>query len=545
MLVINLLVMSETLFFGSFAKGRKEPKAMKSTKDCVIYTRVSSQQQADNLSLATQLKACTLYAERMGYNIAATFGGTYESAETDERKQFTAMIAFVKKFRGKISYILVYSLERFSRNDNSIWLTNELRKLGIEIVSVTQPIDTSNASGQMQQKMLFLFGEFDNQLRKQKCMAGTKEMLLRGDWPTRPPMGYEVVKEGGKRRIVTNARGRLIRQAFHWKAFDNFSSESIRELLAEKGLKVSAQTLSKIFRNPFYCGMMVHSTLEGAVVEGNHEQLVSRDVFLKANGVLKENAQGYTIREENANIPLKRFLMCGHCGQPLRGYIHKKKNLHYYKCNTKACNNNKSAKVLNGIFESVLHAFRIDTAKDIIEMIKRQTVAAFNQLTATRQDDYKHLHEKHTEIVTRINRLEERYIEEEIGGDLYHKYRDRYETERAEIEGKLRKLSQQVSNLEESIKFALKFALEMPLKWVSADYNAKQRLQFLLFPEGITYCKKTDECRTPRINVVFSYIAYLQQIISNKKRGIPELGLDFASFSLSVARRGIEPLLQE
>src|SRR5690606_41408339 len=92
----------------------------------------------------------------------------------------------VKKYRGKISYILVYSLERFSRNDNSIWLTNELRRLGIEIVSVTQPIDTSNASGQMQQKMLFLFGEFDNQLRRQKCMAGTREMILRRGWPTQP-----------------------------------------------------------------------------------------------------------------------------------------------------------------------------------------------------------------------------------------------------------------------------------------------------------------------------------------------------------------------
>src|SRR5690554_863692 len=199
--------MSDMLFFDTFAKGKIEAKALKNSKDCVIYTRVSSQQQADNLSLATQLKACTLYAEKMGYEVAATFGGTYESAETDERKQFTAMISFVKKYRGKISYILVYSLERFSRNDNSIWLTNELRRLGIEIVSVTQPIDTSSASGQMQQKMLFLFGEFDNQLRRQKCMAGIREMLLRGDWPTKPPLGYNIIRQHGKRKIVANTRG--------------------------------------------------------------------------------------------------------------------------------------------------------------------------------------------------------------------------------------------------------------------------------------------------------------------------------------------------
>src|SRR5690606_8009724 len=346
--------MSETLFFDTFAKGKKEPKVLKSSKDCVIYTRVSSSQQADNLSLATQLKACTLYAEKIGYNIAATFGGTYESAETDERKQFTSMISFVKKYRGKISYILVYSLERFSRNDNSIWLTNELRKLGIEIVSVTQPIDTSNASGQMQQKMLFLFGEFDNQLRRQKCMAGTKEMLLRGDWPTRPPIGYDIVRKNGKRSIVVNASGRLIRQAFEWKAHENLSSESIRARLSEKGLKIGRQQMSRVLRNPFYCGLMVHNMLEGKVVAGNQEQLISRETFLRVNGLLKDNAYGYTINEENTNIPLKRFLTCGHCGKPMRGYIVKKKGIHYYKCNTKACNNNKNAKVLNGLFAKIL-----------------------------------------------------------------------------------------------------------------------------------------------------------------------------------------------
>src|SRR5690606_41551355 len=61
--ILIVLLMSDTLFFDTFGKGQKEAKVLKNTKDCVIYTRVSSQQQADNLSLATQLKACTLYAE--------------------------------------------------------------------------------------------------------------------------------------------------------------------------------------------------------------------------------------------------------------------------------------------------------------------------------------------------------------------------------------------------------------------------------------------------------------------------------------------------
>ena len=67
------------------------------------------------------------------------------------------MIDFAKKQKTKVSYIIVYSLERFSRTgDNAIWLSRQLRELGINIISVTQPIDTSNPSGILQQNILFL-----------------------------------------------------------------------------------------------------------------------------------------------------------------------------------------------------------------------------------------------------------------------------------------------------------------------------------------------------------------------------------------------------
>src|SRR6185437_5731002 len=272
--------------------------------------------------------------------------------QTDERKEFNAMLSYVKKCRERISYILVYSLERFSRNDNSIWLSNQLRALGIEIVSVTQPIDTSNPSGQMQQKMLFLFGEFDNQLRKQKCSAGKKEMLLRGDWPTKPPMGYDSINVNGKRKIVINEKGKLLRQAFTWKD-EGFSHDAIREKLAQKGIKLWRQGISALLRNPFYCGLMAHNMLDGQLVKGNHEPLISKELFLKVNGILDQKTHGYAVKEENEAIPLKRFLLCEKCRKPMRGYIVQKKSIHYYKCCTIGCGNNRNAHVLNQRFAEV------------------------------------------------------------------------------------------------------------------------------------------------------------------------------------------------
>lgn len=81
-------------------------------------------------------------------------------------------------------------------------------------------------------------------------------------------------------------------------------------------------------------------------------------------------------------------------------------------------------------------------------------------------------------------KLEQR-IEGQIGDELRNKCQDRYDQEKAEIEEKLIKLPEPVSNLDDSINFVIKFTLESPLKWVSADYNAKQRIEYLLFPRGL------------------------------------------------------------
>ncbi|WP_051691893.1 DDE transposase family protein [Pedobacter borealis] len=55
---------------------------------------------------------------------------------------------------------------------------------------------------------------------------------------------------------------------------------------------------------------------------------------------------------------------------------------------------------------------------------------------------------------------------------------------------------------------------------------------------SISYDKKNDKVRTKEINFVFLYIAYFQQVVLKKKRGIPELDLNYASFAASVAVTG-------
>ncbi len=157
------------------------------------------------LAWKVQLKACTDYAQKQGLEIVGSFGGTWESAKTDERKEFQRMLTFVKNRGKKVSHIIVYSHERFSRTgENAIWLGKKLRESGIRIVAATQPIDTSGPAGVFQQNILFLFSQFENDLRREKIMASMVEKLSKGGWMGKFPIGYKAIHE--KRLQAPTAR---------------------------------------------------------------------------------------------------------------------------------------------------------------------------------------------------------------------------------------------------------------------------------------------------------------------------------------------------
>lgn len=531
--------MTEIAVFEPFAKG-KVNTIVKGT-NTVVYTRVSSSSQVDNTSLETQRKGCIEYAQRHGLTILKHFGQTHESASNDQRAEFKMMIDFVKKSKDRVSSILVYSLERFSRNDGAIWLSSQLRKLGIDIISATQPIDLSNSSGVMQQKLFFLMGEWDNHLRLEKCKNGIKATLLAGKWVAKPPLGYTSQKIGSNERtIVINEQGRILRNAWIWKAQERLTDEAIRIRLARNGITLCHQRVAEILRNPFYAGLLVHNMLDGAVVQGKHEALVSKELFLQVNGILSENTHGYSVKEENESVPLKRFMRCDKCGYPLAGYLVKKKGIHYYKCSTLGCKVNRNATLLHNRFTEILEEYTLDTSPELLNLLKQQMVATFHQYTQSYVNEQTALEQTHKATKAKIERLEERLMLEEIPSELYYKYVAKYNEELSDIETELAKANGKFSNLTECVELAVNFATGIAKKWLSADYRIKQRIQNLLFPEGLYYNRESDNYRTTRINMVFAFIADFKLKTQKIERAAASLILAHGSNACSVAGSRIE-----
>lgn len=501
----------ENQLFKSFGKGQKQQ--IIDTNECVIYTRVSSAKQLDGLSLDVQIKGTTEYAEKYKLTVREHFGGTYESAAKDERKEFQRMIKYLKTTRYKITKILVYSLERFSRNDNSIWLSSQLRKLGIEIISVTQPIDTTNPAGIMQQKMLFLFGEFDNQLRRQKCMAGVKEHLIQGEWVTAPPVGYDSVKINKERKYVINATGLIIKKMFYWKAKERMPNIEIQKRLLSYGLNFRLRRISEILSNPFYCGKMVHKALEGEIADGKHEKLVSEAIFLEANNIIAEKKLGLQTKKERPEIALKRFIRCSTCNQPMRGYIANGYEMPYYKCNTKGCKCNRNANKVNSQFERMLDGFTVNKA--YIPLIREQLYLTFQEHNASLQETEQAVNKQLNELSTKLERLEERFITEELTAELYHKYKAKFEKEIQEIEAQKANNQIEMSKLDNYIAFSLECSVNLSKMWALGNYNQRQELQNALFDSGIVYDRQKDECRSLGNNEFITTIAQLSKYFTH------------------------------
>ncbi len=60
------------------------------------------------------------------------------------------------------------------------------------------------------------------------------------------------------------------------------------------------------------------------------------------------------------------------------------------------------------------------------------------------------------ELNAKVERIEERYILEEITGELYQKYKQKFEIERDEIEGRMMKNTIELSKLDVFIRFTFK-----------------------------------------------------------------------------------------
>jgi hypothetical protein len=122
---------------------------------------------------------------------------------------------------------------------------------------------------------------------------------------------------------------------------------------------------------------------------------------------------------------------------------------------------------------------------------------------------------------------------------MFEKFKSKFIAERTEICKSIAKNVKKVSNPETLIDNAIVMASKLASLWDSNDYADKQTLQDLVFPAGMTYCRKTNECRTLRVNSIFRCIRDVASVSAVNKSGDNTLSSDVPAL---VENTGVEPV---
>ena len=509
--------------------------------DAVVYTRVSSQEQAENNgSLEVQLKYCNNYAKTNSIQIKEYFGGSYESAKTDGRKEFLRMIEYVKKHKN-ISYIIVFNYDRFSRTGAAAsHISEELSRQGVTVKSVTQDIDTSTAIGRLQENFFHLLNNFDNRLKSDRTIINTKEVMLKGYWPYQTPLGYLNLKPKHRacfHEYVITESGKHLRKGFQMLTERKYFYYEIVDYLMQRGVEISTKSFRHVFSNPFYAGYVTGSLLGGKLIEGKHPKLIDLKTFLAAQDVLNNNPfVGVAKVFRHDEVPLKIFVKDEVSGKPFTGYT--TRGNWYYKTKDAAIPVNVSSKLLNSMFVDLLSKYEFNPS-----LKKKFGVILTSELKSRlseKASDKTLLKKKIAEKQSLLEKAELKYISDQITEDIYNKHAQQIRSEIGELSKGIDSASMSSSNIEKVVQNCLAISQNISQAWISADYEKKQRLQKMVFPEGIMYNKQNGVVRTSKVNLIFNEIPLLVSLCAKKEKGDSVKNRLKSNY---VPRTGIEPAL--
>ena len=480
----------------------------------VIYVRVSTKEQTENLSLPTQLRACEDYCRRQGYEVLERFHEEGESAKTTDRSQLQALLKFCRSHKGKVHFVVVYNLTRFAREKyDHFALRAHLQSLGISLRSVTEPIDDTS-TGKLMEGVLAAFAQFDNDVRSERTRAGMRAALELGRWTFPAPLGYLNAPKWSNASLVHDPeRAPMVRQAFEDLATGQYTKQEViarattAGLRSRKGLTLSPQSFGQMMRNPIYVGK-VESPDYGVSTRGDFEPLVDEPTFFRAQGVLDGRVVVAGPRQRShPDFPLRGFVRCETCGRPLTGSWSKGRNGYYayYHCQRQCRAVNVSKAALEGAFADELAL--LQPSAGYMRLVKDRILYAWEQQRAEAKDRTVEQDRRVKAVQQKLDRLDDAFLfAQSIDRTSYERQRDRLREELTLAQIDHHADATDELDVQGILAFAERILPRASDLWVQASLDYKQRLQTLFFPEGIAY----DGNRFNRTAVTappFSYLA--------------------------------------
>jgi DNA invertase Pin-like site-specific DNA recombinase len=298
-------------------------------KTAVIDARYSCDAQTEQ-SIEGQLRVCEEYAAKNDILILDTYIDRAMTGTNDMRPDFQRMIRDSSKKQW--TYVIVYKLDRFSRNKYEATVhKNTLKNNGVKVVSAMENIPDS-PEGIILESLLEGMNQYYSAELAQKVRRGMRETRLKGNYQGGAlPYGY-VASE--KKVIIDEEKAEVVRFIFEQFANGVFVREIIETLTANgilhKGKPFPMNTIYGILKNEKYSGTYM---LGDEVVDKIYPPIISQEVFSRVRA--KVNANKYGKRSVAVVYLLRHKMKCGYCGESIIAECGTSKmgdRRYYYKC---------------------------------------------------------------------------------------------------------------------------------------------------------------------------------------------------------------------
>lgn len=442
----------------------------------VLYARKSSEDEGSQIrSINDQISDCEQYAVRNNLIIKQIVKEQQSAKRPNNRPLFRRMLEDIKA--GKYDGILFWHPDRLARNMLEAGEIIDMIDNG-EIKDLQSPnfhFD-NDSSGKMMLGMLFVFAKQYSEHLSESVLRGNAHNLDEGksagtpkwgytrdkDGYYRPDSNFDIIKEGWEMRSDGASLNDVLDFWKKGEVFRTTKENPRKHTAARKIFLKDKATVSKIFRDPFYYGVLCQSGQDVDLCKiYNFQPMISRELYANVQTLSRNRSCSVRANQGKTFFPFRQMVICAECGQRMSvGASRNPKGVKYlyYRCDNKNCSRRpKSVRahvILDALYKEVE---KLEfTEKDYNAFSERLANYSSNAIDELNKD-------KHSLIATRSKRQAE-FNELSTGLAKMHASSTgvRSASQRA-IEDKLNMLENDIIELDNELR-EINEKLESPLK---------------------------------------------------------------------------------
>lgn len=309
------------------------------------YCRVSTDSEEQETSYEAQVSHYTEYIKsKPEWQMVEVYADDgISGTNTAKRDEFNRMIADCEA--GKIDLILTKSISRFSRNTlDCLKYTRKLKALNIAVFFEKENINTMDSKGEVLLTIMASLAQQESESLSANVRMGIQyrnqqgKVQINHNWF----LGYTKDAEGNL--VIDPEQAEIVRRIYR-EYLEGASFLQIKRSLEADGipngaghLKWHESNIHQILTNEKYIGdALLQKTYTVSIldkkraanngempkyyVEGSHEAIIDRDVFMKVKAEIARRANlnpDGKRRVYSSKYALSGMVFCGHCGDIYR-----------------------------------------------------------------------------------------------------------------------------------------------------------------------------------------------------------------------------------